>query len=83
MSKKKITEAKKLAEKIKGLDELEMYSVYQILEKNKANLTKNMNGVYFDLLSLPVDIYKTLDKFVNQTIKRKTLIVENNVEEST
>lgn len=76
MSKKKLNEAKKLKDKISKLDELEMYSVYQILEKNKVNITNNMNGIYFDLLSLESEVFKTLQKFVNQSLKRKELFVE-------
>ena len=49
MSKKTLNNAKKLKDKISKLDELEMYSIYQILEKNKVNITNNMNGIYFDL----------------------------------
>ena len=71
---KKINDANKLKEKIAKLDELEMYSVYQILEKNKVNITNNMNGIYFDLLSLEDPVFKTLNKFVDQSIKRKTFI---------
>lgn len=71
---KKINDANKLKEKISKLDELEMYSVYQILDKNKGNITNNMNGVYFDLLSLEDSVFKTLTKFVDQSIKRKGIL---------
>lgn len=77
-----IKKAKGLEDKIKKLDEGEMYSLYQILEKNKVNLTINMNGVYFDLLSLDIDIYKTLEKFVNQTLKRKNMYKNQSLSES-
>ena len=74
MSKKiDIKKAKKLEEKIKKLDETEMYSLYQILEKNKINMTINMNGVYFDLLSLDIGIFKNIVKYVDQTLKRKNM----------
>ena len=71
MNKKKITEANKLKEKITLLDKIEMYSLYQILEKNKVNITNNMYGIYFDLLSLHKDVYKTIELFVDQAIERK------------
>ena len=77
MTKKKNKEllfAQKLKENIAKLDELEMYSIYQILEKNKANITTNRNGIWFDLLSLESDVLKTLKKFVDQSLKRKNLI---------
>ena len=77
-TKKRINEAKKLKEKICELDELEMYSIYQILEKNKVNITNNMNGIHFDLLSLESPIYKTVEKFVNQSLKRKDMYKEQN-----
>lgn len=77
-----IKKAKGLEDKIKKLDQGEMYSLYQILEKNKVNLTINMNGVYFDLLSLDIDIYKTLEKFVNQTLKRKNIYKNQSLSES-
>lgn len=73
MSKKKLTLAKSLKNKISKLEELEMYSVYQILEKNNVNITKNMNGVYFDLLTLDNNVFKTLQKFVEQSLERKKL----------
>lgn len=72
--KKKLQEANKLKEKIESLDELEMYSIYQILEKNQANFTNNRNGIYFDLYTLNPDIYKTLELFVNQSIERKKML---------
>ncbi len=71
--KKKLSEAKKLKEQIAKLDELEMYSIYQILENNLVNITNNMNGIYFDLLSLEDDIFKIINKFVEQTLYRKNL----------
>jgi len=76
-SKKKIINANKLKEKIAQLDEMEMYSIYQILEKNKVNITNNMNGIYFDLLRLEDPIFKTINKFVEQCDKRKILINNN------
>lgn len=77
MSKKTLNNAKKLQDKIAKLDELEMYSIYQILEKNKVNITNNMNGIYFDLLSLEPEIFKTIKKFVDQTLKRKNMFKKN------
>jgi len=77
MSKKKIVNANKLKEKIAQLDEMEMYSIYQILEKNKVNITNNMNGIYFDLLSLEDGIFKTINKFVDQSLKRKKMYKKN------
>lgn len=71
VTNKKITEAKKLKDKISQLDELEMYSIYQILEKNKVNITNNNNGIFFDLLSLENNIFKILKKFVDQSLTRK------------
>lgn len=70
---KKILIARQLKEKISQLDELEMYSVYQILEKNKVNMTNNMNGIYFDLLSLENDVFKIVKKFVEQSLIRKNM----------
>ena len=71
---KKIQEAEKLKEKIIQLEESEMQSIYQILEKNKANITINMNGIYFDILSLKPDIFKTIEKFVDHCLSRKNLL---------
>lgn len=71
---KKIVDAEKLKEKISQLDDMEMYSIYQILEKNKVNNTINNNGIFFDLLSLDDGIFKTINKFVDQCNKRKKLI---------
>ena len=70
---KKVTEAKILKEKISQLDELEMYSIYQILEKNKVNITNNTNGIFFDLLSLNNSIFKIVKKFVDQSLIRKNI----------
>ena len=76
MNKKKISEANKLKEKISQLDKIEMYSLYQILEKNKVNITNNMNGIYFDLLSINKDIYKLIEVFIDQAIERKKFFKE-------
>lgn len=78
MSKKKLKEARSLKNKIGKLEELEMYSVYQILEKNNVNITKNMNGIYFDLLTLDIKVFKTLQKFVEQSLERKKMFKEEN-----
>lgn len=78
MSKKKLNDAKKLKDKIEKLEELEMFSVYQILEKNKVNMTTNMNGVYFDLWTIDRYVFKTLQKFVDQTLERKKIFKEEN-----
>ena len=72
-----MAEAEKLKEKIRQLEKSEMQSIYQILDKNKVNLTVNMNGVYFDLLTLKPDILKTIIKFVDQCITRKNLMNNN------
>jgi hypothetical protein len=73
MSKKKISEAEKLRDKINQLDELEMYSIYQILEKYNVNITNNMNGIYFDLLTLPSNVFKTIKNTVEQYLIRKEM----------
>lgn len=77
MTKKKITEAQKLKEKIEKLDELEMYSIYQILDKHDVNITKNSNGIFFDLLTLKPDIFKILKKFIEETMLRKKIFEDN------
>jgi len=74
---KKIIDANKLKEKIAELDEMEMYSIYQILEKNNINITNNMNGIYFDLLALDDGLFKTINKFVGQSLKRKKMYKKN------
>ena len=74
---KKINDAKKLKEKIAELDEMEMYSIYQILEKGNVNITNNMNGIYFDLLKLDDSLFKTINKFVGQSLKRKKMYKKN------
>ena len=74
---KKINDAKKLKEKIAELDEMEMYSIYQILEKANVNITNNMNGIYFDLLKLDDSLFKTINKFVGQSLKRKKMYKKN------
>ena len=74
---KKIIDANKLKEKIAQLDEMEMYSIYQILDKNNINITCNMNGVYFDLLALDDELFKTINKFVCQSLKRKKMYKKN------
>ena len=76
---KKIIDANKLKEKIAQLDEMEMYSVYQILDKNNVNITNNMNGIYFDLLALDDGLFKTINKFVMACLKRKKLISKSKI----
>ena len=75
--KKKLNMANKLKENIGKLDELEMYSIYQILEKANVNITNNMNGIYFDLLKLDDSLFKTINKFVGQSLKRKKMYKKN------
>lgn len=70
---KKMSEAKKLKESISKLEDSEMYFIYEILEKNKVNITKNTNGIFFDLLSLDNNIFKNIKKFVNDCILRKDI----------
>lgn len=70
---KKMSEAKKLKESISKLEDSEMYFIYEILEKNKVNITKNANGIFFDLLSLDNNIFKNIKKFVNDCILRKDI----------
>lgn len=80
---KKMLDANKLKEKIAQLDEMEMYSIYQILDKNKVNITNNMNGIYFDLLGLDDSIFKTINKFVDQSLKRKKMYKKNQFNKNT
>jgi len=77
MSKKRKNLAENLKEKINQLEKNDMESIGQILKKNKANITENMNGIYFDLLTLKPDVFKTIEKFVDQCIERKKMM--NNI----
>ena len=69
----KISNAKQLRERIGQLHELDMYSLYQLLEKYKVQYTENKYGVHFDLMSVTDDTYKVIDTFVEKTLERNKM----------
>ena len=72
----KISNAKKLRERIGQLDELDMYSLYQLLEKYKVQHTQNKYGVHFDLMGLSDNIYKIIETFVDKTLERNQMFTD-------
>jgi hypothetical protein len=57
-------ERKLFLDEIKGLAKSELEELYRILKKSKAEFSENSNGVFFDLCSLPAEIFEEMKKFM-------------------
>jgi hypothetical protein len=64
---------KNLFNKIEGLDKVEHEEIYKILMKNDDNvqLTKNSNGIFFNLSKISDETIKDIDYFVSYCFSNK------------
>jgi hypothetical protein len=74
-------ERKKFLDEIRGLDKSELEELYRILKKSKAEYSENSNGVFFDLCSLPADVFEEMLKFMEFCRKTRNEIAAREEEE--
>ena len=56
---------RKLWEAIKILIKSEQEELFRILKRNEVEVTENTNGIFFDVLALPVNVFEAIWKFIN------------------
>ena len=74
-------ERKKFLDEIRMLDKSELEELYRILKKSKAEYSENSNGVFFDLCSLPADVFAEMLKFMEFCRKTRDEIAAREEEE--
>jgi hypothetical protein len=62
---------KLLFEKINSLTTTEHEEIYRIITSSDVNTSKNKNGIFFNLSSIPDDVIERIDTFVNYCISNK------------
>ncbi len=56
---------KALLQKIQGLTETEHMELFKILQRHHVPYTRNTNGVFFNLTSIPDDLIHEIDHFIS------------------
>ena len=56
---------KELSKDINTLSRPELEELYRILRREGGEFSENSNGIFFDVLSLPVNVFEAIWKFIN------------------
>lgn len=64
----------KFEKNIKKLDDTQMYEIYRLLEENSFPLTRNKNGIFFNLLPMNTELFSLLEKYVNYSIQKNEIL---------
>ena len=57
-------ERKTFLENLKTLNKIEQEEVFRILKKTASAFSENSNGIFFDIISLPVPVFQALWNFL-------------------
>ena len=73
-------EKKKIVERIQNLKNKKQYlKLYKIVNKSNINMTKNGNGIFFNLNKLPNDILIDVDNYLTKIESQKDLITDSDL----
>jgi hypothetical protein len=64
----------KFEKNIKKLDVNQMYEIFRILEENSYPLTRNKNGIFFNLLPMGSELFSLLEKYLNYSIQKNEIL---------
>jgi hypothetical protein len=67
---------KHLFDKINSLSSTEHDEIYRIINENNVNLSKNKNGIFFNLSSINDTVLSEIDKFVTYCVNNKQQLDE-------
>jgi len=56
---------KELSKDINTLSRPELEELYRILRREGGEFSENSNGIFFDVLALPVNVFEAIWKFIN------------------
>jgi hypothetical protein len=56
---------KELSKDIGALSRPELEELYRILRREGGEFSENSNGIFFDVLALPVNVFEAIWKFIN------------------
>jgi hypothetical protein len=56
---------KELSKDIAALSRPELEELYRILRREGGEFSENSNGIFFDVLALPVNVFEAIWKFIN------------------
>ena len=51
-------------EELKTLSKEQYEDIFRIIKRNNVEYSENSNGIFFDVLLLPDDIFKQLEQFI-------------------
>jgi hypothetical protein len=64
----------KFEKNIKKLDDTQMYEIYRLLEENAYPLTRNTNGIFFNLLPMDTELFSLLENYLNYSIQKNDIL---------
>lgn len=67
---------KHLFDKINSLSSTEHDEIYRIINEHNVNISKNKNGIFFNLSSIDDDVLNQIDKFVTYCVHNKQQLDE-------
>jgi hypothetical protein len=73
-------ERKQFLEQMSILSRSELEEVFRILKRHNDVYSENTNGIFFDISSLRVDTFKSLQEFMSFCIKNRSDQEERTVE---
>ena len=56
---------KKFLAELKGLSKTEMANIFDILKRHKMEYSENSNGVFFDLMKLPKEVFDEIQTYMD------------------
>jgi hypothetical protein len=65
---------KKFLEDLKGLTNSEYIEIARILQRYKFAYSENLNGIFFNIVVLPQDLFDELEKYISFTQINKRLM---------
>lgn len=64
MSNTEYESRKQLLTDLKSLSKTESLKIFEIIKKSKVEYSENSNGIFFDLLKVPTDVFNELNTYM-------------------